>query len=317
MYSCDAVTVCIAGICQPRNPLIVLCTDGRVENGCFGGESLWKTHIIASGWIALAAGDVSSSTQLVTALRAWFRSPDFSVEEDTILDQIQRCVFAHRRKLSNDLTQRKLSISFDEFMQNGIRQLPEDIHRQVLWDLQGLTIDCEIILVGFVPMTSLVETNGLMPRLFTINADGKVVRKESFAVVGSGWAVAECSLFQRGYSENFSAFESFYSIYEAKRLSEMAPGVGWMTSMMAIQQSKDGSFKIGRVEESGMAFLEKHLPKCGPQPIRQFAPSPQDFLSQDFGAPISLLEKQDSQLTKADQSRPKPSPGSPEATNDS
>lgn len=294
------MTVCIAGICQPDNPSIILCSDGRIENEYFGGEVCWKTHLLGANWLALVSGDVGKAAQLLDVLRARLDSPSLEVGRSTIHADLQECAFLQRKKLSDELVQTKLSVSFDHFIERGIRELPEDIHRQMLWDLQGVSLACELILVGFIPISTRKGTLLSLPRIFVVSRDGVVTQKESFAITGSGWAVAESALFQRGYKDSFSMFEALYSIYEAKRFSEIAPDVGYTTNIIIVQEGSAGSsIRIGRVDAVGVEYLEKHFQICGLQPIRQLSKVPPNFFSLESDK-ITLQGKPSHARTKGD-----------------
>lgn len=59
-----------------------------------------------------------------------------------------------------------------------------------------------------------------------------VVRPEdNFASIGSGSYVAIPALHQREQEDSNSLLETIYNVYEAKRLSQIVPGVGLATSI--------------------------------------------------------------------------------------
>lgn len=102
----------------------------------------------------------------------------------------------------------------------GKNQLPEDLYRQTAYDITCQRIEAELILIGRV---------GGRFCLFTCIA-GEVTACPHFAAIGSGAPIASSVLFQREHVFYRAVPLALYVVYEAKRLAEIAPGVGKLTS---------------------------------------------------------------------------------------
>ena len=293
------MTICIAAVCQTHdgNPTIILCSDHRIENEYYGGEVAWKIQLAGGGWCALIAGEMGKAKQLITACHACLDAPSFMDEPDTIFDELKKCAQQQRRVLVNDFVESKLSISYEEFLAIGSERLPEDVYRQLLWDIQTLTLGCEIILAGFVDQ---------VPYLFLIDNSGIVTERAGFAAIGAGAVVAEGALFQRRYATWLLGGEAMYYVYEAKRLSEIAPGVGIKTAMAVVQPGADGPTML-HIGDGGVRFLEKQYAKFGLKRYEIPKRVPGRAFWYGNGAVFNLTDKRDLKLTKPDPKALRPS----------
>ncbi|MEO8129174.1 MAG: hypothetical protein ABJF23_33630 [Bryobacteraceae bacterium] len=188
-----------------------------------------KVDMVGNGWMAMIAGNAGKARQLVANYRTTLNSEGLTIDHANIHDHLSMAPRLQRRKLVEDYIQSKLSISYETFLSDGKSILPEELHRQILWDVQAITLDCEIVLAGFI---------GTAPYVFSVWRDGSVSQAEAFVAVGSGATVAQAALFQRGFDGSLDIMEALYYIYEAKRLSEVAPGVGQTTGMFVMLPSR-------------------------------------------------------------------------------
>jgi hypothetical protein len=104
---------------------------------------------------------------------------------------------------------------------------------------------CELLLSGFINNKAVIGIvrdygEGLVPYIDL-----------SFAVIGSGANIATVILNCRDYHSLESFEHALYLVYEAKRLSEKADGVGPGTVLMWMGQGH-----IGAVSDAGLQYLE-------------------------------------------------------------
>lgn len=219
------------------------------------------------------------------------------------VQQITECAHTQKRTLANNFIQSQLAVSYEYLLEHGISQLPERQFDDLVSGVRSIDLGCQVILVGFISGN---------PFIFTIEANGTVCREESFAVIGSGGAVAQSSLFRRGYRGYMPIGEAAYYIYEAKKFSEVAPGVGPRTDMAVVGRSdRPGYSKWMMVDPFYMERLDSEYKRFGPQ---EYRPEPWRW-------PMAALwfkeDQPNPQPTTDDQSPSPPLQESPEGSGES
>ena len=103
-----------------------------------------------------------------------------------------------------------------------MNHLPAETLSRISNEIEQLHFECQLI------VASHTKTGY---RIFTIDSKGTVLQADGYAVIGSGSWIAQASLCQRQYSQNFTMPTAAYVIYEAKKLAENEPTVGKRTAM--------------------------------------------------------------------------------------
>jgi hypothetical protein len=191
-----------------------------------------KWDVIGGGFAALiSADDFSLALAHVDIIRGHFagRQP----ENDGFLDELKVCASLMKRSVLNEFAMGKLGMTYDQLLKEGARLLPKDIHRDVFYEIQKQQLGCEILVAGFI---------GESPHLYGIWNDCAVRRIYTFEAVGSGATIARSVLRQRGFVSAMSLDEAAYYVWEAKRFSEIAPGVGAQTDFEVL--SPDGKMGL-------------------------------------------------------------------------
>lgn len=299
------MTVCIAGICMDRKrPRFVLCSDGRIQTDEAGGDVCLKWDHAGGGWWALLAGDTAKARDLAAVCRRSIASRTEEITDSAdFVKQITECAQAQKRTLVENFVQSQLAVNYDYLLKHGASQLPERQFDDLVSGVRSIDLGCQLILVGFLSGN---------PFMFTIDRNATVYREESFAVIGAGGPVAQSSLFRRAYRGYMPINEAAYYIYEAKRLSEVAPGVGSRTDMAVIGDvDRPGFSKWMTVDPFYMARLDSEYKRFGPQ----------EYKSEPWQWPtVGLWFKEDQpspELTTDDQSPPPPSLELPERSGES
>jgi hypothetical protein len=92
-----------------------------------------------------------------------------------------------------------------------------------------------IILAGFAATEQSEEKRKQRPYLFVVDGESspedRVSVTENFAAIGVGSYVAIPAMHQREHDESKSLMETIYAVDEAKRLSQVVPGVGEITAI--------------------------------------------------------------------------------------
>src|SRR5207249_4514755 len=99
--------------------------------------------------------------------------------------------------------------------------LPDDLYREIFWEIKTHYSQAELIVAGFV---------GDAPLIVKVASDS-VWECDDFADVGSGTGIGEASLFHREQNFLHPLELTLYHVYEAKRLAEKAPSVGKRTKL--------------------------------------------------------------------------------------
>jgi hypothetical protein len=269
------MTVCIAAVCQQSGePRIVICADTRLESpGVGAADSMLKMLPLGYGWIALlATEDWNSASTLRDHLRGQWR-------------RIRK--LASPRRVS-ELT-KTLS---DQFAQTPFCTAQTEAL------ICGFAHNKPVILYLYVDPTTAAEsiTASAMP---------------SFEAIGSGGPIARIFLNQRDCGPADDIERTLYVVYEAKRASEKASGVGPGITLAAIGPVVPGQLHVNfflPVRDEGKKVLERYRKRLGLKPIPHLV---------DLYNYLTPSAPQDPQSTTPDWLFQPPSPESPEESGES
>ncbi len=170
-------------------------------------------------------------------------------------------VAAMKHRFADAYVGARLGLSYTEFQSTGRQGFPDDLYRQIAWDVSSHRLDVELIVAGFLPG----RHQDREPVIVKLSGE-EVNICDTFAAIGSGALLANASLMQRDYSSIATIEYATYLAYEAKRLGERAPGVGRETSIMVMVDGPDGS-TFRELFRDQIATLESLFGRFGPQPI--------------------------------------------------
>lgn len=271
------MTLCIAAKCNEfepgktpafDNPRVVLCLDMKIETDIAGAETQYKFESLPGPWAALLAGPIPQARELLLLYEAFLRNKTLTAVN--ALEQLRIPIHQFRRRMAEQHVQSAAAMSYDDFLRHGKDQLPEDLHRQIAYEVSSQQIQAELIIIGFMePYYSIYLLRG-----------GELCECDHFAAIGTGSTVAEANLYHRNQYFLRPLPETIYSAYEAKRLGEIAPGVGKSTVLIVLYPpKKDGTGYIETkwVSEEKFSILDEHFGKFGPKQIKDLK-LPDDFL---------------------------------------
>ncbi len=157
---------------------------------------------------------------------------------------------------------------YGEFLEKGKAQLPEESFRQAVYEIGAQRIEAELILVGYMDDHFV---------LFQC-ADREVTEHSDFIAIGSGAQIAAPVLYQREQNHTHSVEKTVYAVHEAKKLAEIAPGVGRNTTYTLLRPPKDDSSSLDFdfLSPVGKRELEKRFLRFGPKKTVD-SPLPGDF----------------------------------------
>jgi Proteasome subunit len=261
------MTVCIAGICHKGlEPRFVLCSDRRLENQESGGDVGFKFGHAGDGWQALIAGNFATAREFVNRFRYTLGGKTGKLTDGQVDSKIRACARVQKRKMVDAYIHSRLAVSYSYFLKNGPQAFPEDVFRQTVYEIQNPQtfehLACELILAGYV------EGH---PYLYKVHSDGTVTFAEPFACIGTGASIANAALFQRKYTAQLDFKEALYYVYEAKRLSEIAPAVGPETMIEVVKNWPNKDTGTGTrcltLVPAQLSILDEHYKKIGLQPF--------------------------------------------------
>jgi hypothetical protein len=261
------VTVCIAAACQENGePRIVVCADTRLDSSYVGStDGNLKIGKLAYGWLGLLSG------------------ADFMGARD-IHDRIKTSLLAKGPPADRE----KL---YDLLKRAGKSYLKSSLNSKLQIDL---------IIAGFIGGKQCIATLSVSD-----SADPTVFLAPAYKAVGSGGSIAEMFLNIRDCNPEDPLARVRYVVYEAKKYSEKASGVGPETKLTVIAPPPAGAkpehvFLFNTTAEE-LTYFEEMRGLYGVQKITGTATGPHQPLR------LSPATAPDPQPPTTDPSGPPPS----------
>jgi hypothetical protein len=262
------MTLCIAAITDTdEGEHIVGCCDWRVETSVYSAETLLKFRLLPNEWCAMFAGsDVSHASELCDAYKVFLAEESHNFTDSNLLEMLRIPPRQMRWSLADAYTHSLLAVPYEEFLKRDHLAISDEYRRQIEAGVAQQQIKADLILMGLV--------NGHL--VIARYADGAVTLQEDFAAIGSGSFLAESFLYLRSQGRAASLAETIYCIYEAKRVGELAPGVGHSTHMfvMSLNEVKKTAIFTYIREKEDIQFMDKQLRKFAPRPLNKIALPP-------------------------------------------
>jgi hypothetical protein len=254
------MTVCIAAICDwtTDDPKIVQCSDKRSSSGWGTLENRFKVRPLTGGWTLMCAGsenEISAVTRLLESKLIDAVGTGTALDESTIGPILDGTLEARKRQRIESLVQSRYGISYDEFRDNGKAKFPDDLFRNLMYEVHEIRIDIELILTGFASDSPLIFEAS--------QGSGHAVIRDDFAVIGSGSPLAQSVMLHRQHHTQNALPETAYRVFEAKRYAEGETGVGRDYSL--IVSSPRDRHEMLSVE--GMGWMDETYRKYGPRRI--------------------------------------------------
>ena len=217
------MTVCIAAINQ-KHKLIAFATD-RMVTATFPPiefeHSLPKLTPINDYCIALSAGDALLGKEIFDAVRQTAGETGRSIAQ--IAEHTKEIYQRKRLQILEAMHLRSRGINHKIFIEAGAKILPPPIYAQIDHAFATFLLQVEAIIAG-------VDESG--PSIYGIRNPGLAVCYNSigFHAIGTGSMHALVSLIET-YDPTAGEAETMYSVFRAKKIAEVAPGVGQETDL--------------------------------------------------------------------------------------
>jgi len=250
----------------------VFATDFEVEAEMAKAEIGCKVLMIShEEFPVLMAGTQTRALELsreisyaidrkATPLGEEYRSPYWeSAFEEAIVRQ--------KRNIANEIVSARFGLTYEDFLKIGKTSLPDDIFRDAVSDITQASLDCWLVVIAF---------NQTHPTLYRINSSGVVEICQNFAAIGSGYYIAESSLYQRNQNTDNDLGTTIYNVYEAMRLGSKAPGVGEKFQIVVVEweywaekPTNEGNVKWSYLKPQYYEYLARQFARYGPRPIEK------------------------------------------------
>lgn len=263
------MTLCIAATCTHEGEeLIILCSDLEVGSWAAKAEIGFKLKWACFNWPAMISGEMSRATELVNTFKDHLK--DRVLDRHNVYDAMKEAGNIFRKKLADEIVERNLSVPY-EYLKKNRGQFPAAKVLETYSQIGKIDSQAELIVAGFI---------GPRPHMFIVESDCTVTYRDNFACIGTGAYVAEPALYQRRQNHSLNLARTLYHTYEAKRLGQIAEGVGEHTVMVGIGPpgAAELGIKMFHLKDAHHDFLEESYGVYGLKSTAEFKwPEEQKF----------------------------------------
>jgi 20S proteasome alpha/beta subunit len=257
------MTICIMAVCE-SGKAIVSASDREFGIDYTSAEfEDAKIHPLfpppnRGSWSVAIAGTVSHATEVMARMRLIDSTPKTRLETRNWSD-IQGLMEKAYRKVRVNKAEGEILAprgwTLEKFQNDGAKLLPSATYANIDTRLSLYDLGASLIVGGF--------DDDNMPIILTVRNPGVVTdhSKLAFWCIGSGSTLAQTNMFSRSYSWSFSLEKAAYMVYEAKRNSERAIGVGRKQTDIAVITRKGG----GRLPQPVIRSLEEIFEELKPK----------------------------------------------------
>ncbi len=238
----NPMTICIAALCEEGNA-VVTASDRMITADFLALQFEHpnpKIEKLAESCVGLTAGDALAHTELFRNCKEYIqvlKTPNVDLIANTIKNQFSEL----RKKQAEDLLLKPRGLTIINFYKDGyINKIPSDlatvIDRGIIRDIKYPII---ILIAG-------VDKTGA--HIYCVSDPGIVncFDRLGYNAIGSGDRHALYSIIENNHSESKGLNETVFTVYEAKRKAELAPGVGKAIEIVII--TSEGIKEISKSE---------------------------------------------------------------------
>jgi 20S proteasome alpha/beta subunit len=227
------MTVGIGAVCDNGNATIVsadkMITFGSPMNLQVEPDTFKKIIEINERALLVFSGSTADGEEIIKKAKQHINS-DSTINE--IAEYLKLSYSQHKNKCVEDtILKPMLGADFKQF-QNLIKQSSiSQILQQILGVISQHNLKTDILLTG-------LDDSGA--HIYLITHPGQLISLETmgFGTIGSGAIHAGVRMSLSRHTRNTPFKDTLYNVYEAKRASEVAPGVGKLTDMAVICKGK-------------------------------------------------------------------------------
>jgi 20S proteasome alpha/beta subunit len=254
----NPLTVGIGAICEDGKAVVVaadkMVTFGAPMNLQTEPPSLRKIIELTDKVLLVFSGNTADGEQIVSGTKPKITAPNLPVAQ--IAEAVQQSYSQHKqRKAEDTILKPWLGATFQQF-QTLVAQSPSSqILTQVLGAIGQHNLNTDILVAG-------MDDSGA--HLFAVQHPGVLLplATTGFGAIGSGGLHAGVRMSLSQHTKAATLVDTIYNVYEAKRASEVAPGVGKLTDLALIHN--------GRITFAGSELMKalEHAHKEKPAPSK-------------------------------------------------
>lgn len=224
------MTICIIAICE--NSRVILVSDRMLTISDISIEfehPSSKIEILSNNCCAVTAGDALPCVDIFSNAKSIIKQhSSLSIKE--IAEETKKSYIEQRAKTIEELLILPRQLKNIETFYENIQSLPSEIGLHIDNKIQNFDFEIDIMIGG-------VDEQG--PHIYFVENPGTIACYDSigYCAIGSGNLHAELTFISYNYNTLMGINEALYVIYEAKKISERAPGVGKETDIFLIDKN--------------------------------------------------------------------------------
>ena len=249
------MTICIATSCADGRAVVV--ASDRMLSAPFLTVEFdhqdTKIDQIDKNCVALSSGDALCVQDILIGglgAASHFQNPAII----TLAEQIKHQFCEIRKQRVNEVILGPRGIDFDSFYQGGmIARFPQDLAMLLDSQVQMHALGTTLLVAG-------VDDSGA--HIYCIDDPGKIAcfDRVGYHAIGSGHRHAVLKLVDLRQHQSTSINETIFNVFCAKRVAELAPGVGQATSMKVVFRTKTKSIDQTMLDGLEPAYREQANP---------------------------------------------------------
>jgi hypothetical protein len=232
------MTVCIAAVCESGKKIVVatdrMLTFTAPVNVEFETDEQ-KIEELASNCIVLASGNTAFATEILDNVRknvGAVRPQNIAEIAQSIKDTY---ISVRTTKIEDTVVKALLGRDYARFSERGASlpnylQTQSNTYQQIVALTQQYNLVVDFIIAGLDDLGGHVSVVTNPGTLLSLD-------KMGYGAIGSGGMHATIHLSLNGQSKRKAFLETLYDVYVAKRISEVAPGVGTATDLAVIEST--------------------------------------------------------------------------------
>jgi 20S proteasome alpha/beta subunit len=258
------MTVGIGAICEDGKTAVVaadkMVTFSSPMNLQTEPPTLKKIIELTDRVLLVFSGNTADGEEIISATRPLL-TDEIKSSVARIAEVVKDSYAKHKQKRAEELILKPLlGADFPQF-QSLVAQSPaSQILQQVIGALMQHNLNTDVLVAG------LDDTGA---HIFAITHPGQLqpLATTGFGAIGSGGLHAGVRMSLAQHTQSANLVETIYNVYEAKRASEVAPGVGKLTDIAVIRNGKihfGGEELLASLEES-----HKEKPALSPEELEK------------------------------------------------
>lgn len=229
------MTVGIGAICEDGKSAVVaadkMVTFGAPMSLQTEPPTLKKIIQLTERSLLVFSGNTADGEEIVNGARpAFAANPNLSVSQQA--EAVKNSYASHKqRRVEENILRPHLGTNFAGFAALMAQAQTSQILQQILGLVSQHNLQTDLLVAG-------MDESGA--HIFAITHPGQLLplATTGFGSIGSGGVHAGVRMSLGQHTKEASLVDTLYNVYEAKRASEVAPGVGKLTDLAVLRDGK-------------------------------------------------------------------------------